>query len=189
MKNSKQLAKQRILEIFDKEPQTPDELAYYVICMTEFRDPQYHLTGFAWNINYFESVSNSHHCPIDGVTNWRGDSKKPRGYPGYYGRVWIRLNTGMGGGAPNLSKSLTYTGTGGSGSYNAPWSRTTGHAMYSWDYRFYLRDWPMIAKWVDQQKLLGTIKGESLYQNHRFKWEIDDGWPDDVSLPEHMALA
>lgn len=36
----------------------------------------------------FQSVSNSHHCPFDGVTNWGGRVEgAPRYYPGWYGHI------------------------------------------------------------------------------------------------------
>ena len=43
------------------------------------------------NINM--TLSNSHSCPIGGVTNWRRASDKPRGYPGISGRIEVsKLN-------------------------------------------------------------------------------------------------
>lgn len=40
------------------------------------------------NIRYDATVSNSHGCPINGVTNWGGMIENhPRNYPGWYGSI------------------------------------------------------------------------------------------------------
>lgn len=40
------------------------------------------------NLMYDDKVSNSHNCPINGVTNWHGSEEKPSGYPGWTAH-WI----------------------------------------------------------------------------------------------------
>lgn len=136
-----------------------------------------YILGLAWSVSYREKVSNTHSCPADGVTNWGGKPDKPRGYPGYAGRVWVRIAHEHA--RPWISdmfaQSQFFTGTGGGGAYDGPWKTVCAKRhvrygfkkhhtyypdikCYSWDFRFYHNDFPMIKdKWV-HNNLLNVIK-------------------------------
>ena len=80
---------QHIVDIYGKEPETLDELAQACIAVISHHGAP--VKGFAWNIHFDKTVSNSHHAPLDYKTNWCGrDKTAPRTHPGFYGRVWIR---------------------------------------------------------------------------------------------------
>lgn len=177
--------KQRILKIFGKEPENLDELARCVIACTETRTKK--VLGLAWNIHHQDLVSNTHSFPLDGVSNWHGHKDKPRGYPGWTGRVWLRLNTSK---DWDIGDSLTYTGTGGGGGYGGLWENLStmyyqiyGHkpapkdaiidrpCIYSWDYRFFDSDWPGIANEIEQQRIMAALRGTKPIFTHKFSWE------------------
>jgi hypothetical protein len=97
--------KQHVLDVFGREPETLDELAYCTIKVIESvkADRWGHskttetcnVVGFSWDIRD-SMVSNSHSAPLDGVSNWGGKDGLPTVYPGWTGRVWIRYdNTGL----------------------------------------------------------------------------------------------
>lgn len=135
------------------------------------------VTGLAWNIVYREQVSNSHECPANGVTNWGGREKyDPISYPGFKGRVWLRVSESPERGwvSDFFKRSLTYTGTGGGGSYQGPWTdiasaqfHTYGYRenpdfpspnIYSWDYKIFSDDYPLILDTWVKDNLFDVIK-------------------------------
>lgn len=206
------IKKQHIIDAFGKEPETLDEVAQSVIAVANANlkarsltpdDSCASVSGFSWNIVYNKKVSNSHNSPIGGHRNWGGDNKDlPNSYPGFSGRLWIRYNNKdrlvtSGWGSDPLRSSLTYTGTGGYGSYSGPWEKLCsayfkkyGHKVgkemhrpdiYSWDYRFFLSDWPLIEEWIGQRELWSQLKSNKGWLGgHEFTWndpateEIDD---------------
>jgi hypothetical protein len=166
------------------EPASLDELFEWIIRVV--KSLGHGVDGLSWNIRYREEVSNSHHAPIGGVTNWRRyevDQQGlplPRGYPGFTGRIWIRyargFNPGLLFGSEPLETTLTYTGTGGNGLYDGPWSladsqyfQLFGHRdedpqgrvkrpnCYSWDYKFFLEDFPALAKNIEHEMLINML--------------------------------
>jgi hypothetical protein len=188
--------KQRILDAYGKEPETLDELARCVIKTVETQPSGRgknvklcKVVGFAWNLT-FGDVSNSHSCPMNGVTNWcNRDKSCPSNYPGWNGRVWIRYaeEPASFSNGP-LSVTLTHTGTGGGGSYNGVWkSVSTARwnrygfkspknaypeiACYSWDYRIYASDWPLIGLEIEKQQLFDKLVGNVFRHDHTFLWE------------------
>ena len=198
--------KQRVLDIFGREPATMDELAQCVIAVVntykEYRitgrgkksirteTPGPRVVGFSWQITHSDCVSNSHSQPLDGVSNWGGKDDKPKGYPGWTGRVWIRYEkepTSFG--SDPMANTLTHTGTGGYGGYGGPWEaissarwRRYGHereasmypqiACYSWDYRIYDMDWPLIQEVYEKELIWGILADKPVYNlSHRFLWE------------------
>ena len=76
----------------------------------------------AFNFRFSPSVSNSHHCPLKGVTNWSGeDENAPTSYPGWVGEISGTLKTtekalqalepvlmGFSAGIDNLMEFLAY---------------------------------------------------------------------------------
>jgi hypothetical protein len=182
--------KQRVLDVFGRDPETLDELAHCVIKVIESCGARSHwnhdpakqenckVVGFSWNISPGQ-VSNSHSAPLDGVTNWGGNPGKPSGYPGWNGRVWIRYyNPGLSPSSDAFNSTLTYPGTGGGGAYGGPWE-SIEHAYWvlsckkhksikdalrpqlcSWDYRIYLSDWPALGADIEKQKVVDRLSGK-----------------------------
>ena len=134
------------------------------------------LIGFGWNLSYSPSVSNTHECPVGGVTNWGGRTENaPTGYPGWHGRIWVLYDKEFGSNRSEHSNSTLkqiriHTGTGGYGAYNqtgGPWDYNLimphKWAPYSWDVRFFSDDWPL-EKTMDEHKkarMLSVLRGES----------------------------
>jgi hypothetical protein len=179
--------KANILKVYGRDPATLDELAECVTAVinSQLADP---VVGFAWDLVYSDLVSNSHSSPEGLVENWLGKPHLPTGYPGFTGRVWIRYGgTPKSWGSDPFRLTLTHPGTGGAGSYSGPWAGVSasrfhryGHRQvqdaypeihcYSWDYRFYLEDWPGIAAWVEKQQMMSLLSGRPWQTSHRFSW-------------------
>lgn len=189
--------KQRVLKAYGREPETLDELAQAVIkTINTTRCDRYDskglckVVGFSWDVSY-GMASNSHSAPINGKQNWsRRDKDLPTSYPGWIGRVWIRYSDRLhSGSSSGFSSTLTYPGTGGAGGYSGPWEAISsarwkryGHKSakdfypeidcYSWDYRFYLSDWPALQDDVEKQQVYNTLAGiVDNYPGHKFLWE------------------
>ncbi len=160
------------------------------------------VAGFAWDVKFSDMVSNSHSHPINGMSNWGGhnsDKGAPNGYPGFTGRVWVRWATKCNDFISRpMGHTLTYTGTGGGGAYNGPWEdiyssryQRYGHRQEagqypvihccSFDYRFYLSDWPLIEAEINKHRLevekqkmwasLGNTRVPNFAMSHKFLWE------------------
>ena len=100
--------------------------------------------------NYDPSVSNTHTCPHNGVTNWGGRVVgAPRGYPGWHGHIegsFFRKKDKHRYPISALFKLLRLnTGTGGGG--NEEW----GYSV-----EIFLADWPGLAQQLTFEKLRGT---------------------------------
>jgi hypothetical protein len=150
----------------------------------------YKVAGFAWDVHYSDMVSNSHSSPEGYPQNWSRKEDAVKGYPGWQGRVWIRYTEECRSfGSSPFEKTLTHTGTGGAGGYNGPWQAVAHHRWerygnmrrvpkdvypeikhYSWDYRFYDLDWPLLAHWVEKQKMWAELSGQPWDNSHRFEW-------------------
>ena len=205
--NAQVIAQRRVSSLGDLkkrfgDPQTLDDLAWFVINAVNDSllraDPTARVVGFAWNVGYSKNVSNSHNSPANGVCNWGGrevlpdGSPAPRGYPGFSGRVWIRINKRISGFASShVSRSFTHPGTGGFGSYDGPWnavatayyanfrnkslSTTDEPMMFSWDYRFYMDDFPEIANLVSKTQVYQALANLPIDNpEHRFTWTNPD---------------
>jgi hypothetical protein len=168
------------------EPDSLDSLGYFVIKVINEKEI---VTGFKWDVRFSPKVSNSHSCPIAGVSNFSGHKNLPTGYPGFTGRVWIRyLKEPEHFASDTFSKTCTHTGTGGFGSYNGPfdeishvfWERNRrpnksscdflSLSIYSWDYRFYIQDFPLIQKAIEEQKIVDILSNKTTSWNHTFEW-------------------
>lgn len=156
----------------------------------------YRVVGFCWEIAHRELVCNTHSSPEGYPLNWERRHDVPKGYPGWMGRVWIRYaDTLSGWGSDPFEKTLTHTGTGGRGSYDGPWRRISevyfqryrasrnlpkqaypASLCYSWDYRFYDLDWPVLAanivKSFEWDQMVAALSQKSCDRpRHRFLWE------------------
>lgn len=177
--------KQRIIDIYGKEPDNLDELAHCVIKVIE---SQYNcqpctyqqtgatnlkVVGFAWDLKYGLPQFRRHH-PVE--SNRERDSK----YLGWSGRVWIRYEELIGPfGSDPFNMTMTYTGTGGRGGYSGPWDGlSTLHynkphkdysrpIIYSWDYQLFDNDWPNLSK----SYLFDIMQGTTKNMKHCFIWE------------------
>ena len=121
---------------------------------------------------------------------------RPRNYPGFEGRVWIRFSSPQVDGEGNFRtwgsdafrRTLSHVGTGGGGAYSGPWEKISS-AYYnaleitknsykrplicSWDFRFFLDDWPTAAKHVEQQIIMARLQNNpSPKISHQFKWDL-----------------
>lgn len=188
MVGHKRELKNKLIEIWGREPESLDDLADCCIAVINqwFVDKREDnkVVGFAWDIWYDPKVSNSHNCPIDAETNWNRTDDKPLGYPGFYGRVWIRYAKPVSSSGFNAFQStLTYPGTGGGGAYGGPWAslskvRYQKHgnrkgpdmypapAIHSWDYCFFVQDFEGIMHWINW-----LILQDKPYKQHIYKWE------------------
>ena len=199
MKNYKQQFKRNAVKIYGKEPSTLDELAELVMAVINYALRKsakpaipVKVVGFAWNITHDIEVSNIHDAPINGETNWSGRKSNvvPTGYPGWKGRVWIRFNKDHDGFASDhFPATLTYTGTGGAGAYNGPWSaiysawwnthlddrksiKYPEPECLSWDYRFFDSDWPMLMEEYEKQRVWDILGDrDTAIPTHNFLWE------------------
>jgi hypothetical protein len=110
-----------------------------------------------FRLQYSDSVSNSHSCPVDGVTNWGGRVEgAPRGYPGWSGRAdWIsEWPHKLGGHYPSgqlLKGSRIHTGTGGGG--GSIMRKNTECQSHGYHIELFLTDWEGLAKTKFVEKL------------------------------------
>jgi len=199
--------KENILQVYGREPETLDELARCVIhmigsqengdifdCKNRSVEKMYKVLGFAWDMRYTNSVSNSHSSPEGYPQNFTRNLNLPVGYPGWSGCVWVRyLEEYRSCGSTPFAKTLTHTGTGGSGSYDGPWKNIAEQQfnrykslqripkdaypkpkIYSWDYKFYDLDWPALALYVEQQKMWSALSDLPWPDRHYFCWNDPD---------------
>ena len=213
--------KEKIIQVYGHEPETLDQLAQCVIKNIEskingarydpkFKGNKYRVLGFAWDISHRPLVSNSHSAPEGRLENWCGRlPNEPDGYPGWEGRVWIRLaEECKGAGSAPFDGTLTHPGSGGSGDYGGPWREINianfninysnnrkqkllpgiqAH-LYSYDYRFYDLDWTLITKWVEKQKMWSELKGQKADLTHTFCWEDPATLAEDDKILKEYAI-
>ena len=111
----------------------------------EYHDVFINLHGWS------DNVSNSHCCPRGGVTNWSArDAASPTGYPGWVGRITIKVKPGM-----HKYKGQTYMEDGFGGDYFADTPIKTGTGgggggdgckEYAYDLKLFASDFPT---WYD----------------------------------------
>lgn len=213
---TKQL-KDNVIKCYGREPATLDELGEAIVAVLNTYNPSAHciwnnaderptsikVLGFAWEIEYSWSVSNSHSAPRSGVQNWGRKEDAPTGYPGFQGRVWIRYDNtsakGIGFGSDPFSITMSHTGTGGGGSYDGLWKQIAtahykkfGHLgskskvhqrpeLYSWDYKIFVDDWPLIKEFINNDsrvvtanntfRILNNQQPKAYNLSHSFAWE------------------
>ena len=200
------ISKENWLKIVGKEPANLDELFEGVIhvlnhtlAAQEHSKGRNYVVGLKWDVRYSSTVSNSHSAPLSGRMNWgRKDAKVPSSYPGFTGRVWVRYKHEPNSfGSDPFGLTLTHTGTGGYGSYDGPWSNISKAyycadgklkskayepACYSWDFRFFLDDFPLIKRRIEKQETLEAIRGNQAVIYHDKLWEDPDTAAQDEKL-------
>lgn len=216
--------KEHILNLFGKEPETFDEFADcfklvvnstqaspWVSSRHKNTQPVYHkLIGLCWRIEYTPLVSNSHSAPLNGTINWfRNDDSSPKGYPGFVGRIWVRFKQQPISSSDIIIPTLTHTGSGGAGSYNGIWDNvsiahhklygykqpSTRPHCYSWDWKFFLSDWPGMEKFLqpiideyEKQRNWSILKNPGAVVK-RFKFEHEYEWTDpDTKMADQILL-
>jgi len=199
--------KDNLLNVYVREPRTLDDLAHCVIAVINSQtnrdswsrkkkvteDRPHRVLGFAWDIRWSPSVSNSHSSPEGYPQNWgRNKPGVPEGYPGYQGRVWIRYaDEPRSWGSSPFEATLTHTGTGGSGSYRGPFEAVAsaryhryGHQRikgaypeincYSWDYRIFDYDFPGIVEAREKHEVWDRLANTNPSCGHTFEWHDTD---------------
>ena len=181
--------KQNILKVFSKEPTNLDELGRCIVAvLRNKRIAQGNdVVGLAWDITYTPHVSITHDAPYGVKTQWnRAKGEDLRTQPGWTGRVWIRFKKDYASfGSEHFPSTLSYTGTGGAGSYGGTLDRvgseSVANAHYllrckkakhplakmineptlcSWDYKIFSEDWPGLVDVVveiQQAQLMNTL--------------------------------
>ena len=195
--------KEQFLKVAGHEPATLDELAHAVIAVANtYRNRRWsgkgraaqlvesgsaRVVGLSWDLRWSDEISNTHNAPVGEQTNWGQEKNKPRGFPGWIGRVWIRYanESNITFGSEPLNATLTHTGTGGGGGYNGPWAKlctrryttTSQHKgawpninCYSWDYRIFAQDFPLIQEAWDKELMWAKLSNTRV-RSHRFDWE------------------
>ena len=150
------------------------------------------------SVNYRDRVSNSHRCPVGGVTNWGSHDAKPKGYPGWTGRIefkfrWIKKAAGYYPGSALFSAVNVHTGTGGGGGHRDD-PDNKGYIIQSYGYgvEIFAHDhpglWRYHARQLEQKRraeawqLLGATRPFALP-------EIEDDWepPALPALADYLA--
>ena len=123
------------------------------------------------SMRWSDSVSNSHSCPHNGVTNWSGRVEgAPRGYPGWTGRVdWIvewpkefdsiHLGSDLfsrGTFCSGRQRAHTGTGGGGGGHFNKEFNTWCQRPGYS--FSIFASDWPGLARYREKQQMWQQLK-------------------------------
>ena len=118
------------------------------------------------DLRWDDSVSNSHSCPHNGVTCWSSNEAKdgrPRGYPGWTGRIvwlveWPKEFDGIYLGSDLFSRGTfrtgrqranTGTGGGGGGHFNREFN--TWCQKPSYDFKIFAADWPGLARYREKR--------------------------------------
>jgi len=207
---------QYIKDVYGKEPETLDEIGEACVKVIQMSTP---IIGFAWRVVSGDTISNSHNCPLSGYQNWSGRNDAPRtlqGYPGFIGRVWARIDPASVFSSSDFKKTLTHTGTGGFGAYDGLWHLISSAvyqskglenfnyrreiSCFSYDYRFYLDDFPayketfeaLKAEWTKEymwDKLKMRRISSKFVTSHAFKWEDPETKQEDQHFIEAWKLA
>jgi len=116
------------------------------------------------NIEWYDSVSNTHSCPRGGVTNWGGreywpdKTPKPTGYPGWHGRIEYQLSHDIGFDTASMKSLGIHTGTGGGTSKN----------VYGFDVKFFDADWAGISEATRNSRVLDVLSDD--HRSYRIKY-------------------
>jgi len=132
------------------------------------------LLGFTeFRLTWNDNVSNSHSCPVGGVTNSGvRDTDAPTGYPGWEGRAdWVYawpkewdgcyLGGDLFGGFGNYGRARAHTGSGGSG--GTVFSKKHGCYVTTCGYslNIFASDWPGLARYRDKQIVWKELGGKT----------------------------
>lgn len=128
------------------------------------------------NLRWSDSVSNSHSCPHDGVTNFSQSHNRqlglnlPEGYPGWTGRVdwiveWPQELEGMylgsdlfASGTFRTGRQRAHTGTGGGGGGHFSKEFNTWVQCPGYDFKIFASDWPGLVRYYEKQRMWHVLK-------------------------------
>jgi hypothetical protein len=128
-----------------------------------------------FDMRWSDSVSNTHSCPHNGVTNFsqsynRQQGKNlPEGYPGWTGRAdwivaWPREWDGhylgsdlFSHGTFRTGRQRAHTGTGGGGGLSFSKKYNCYVQSCGYDFRIYAADWPGLARYYEKQRMWKTL--------------------------------
>lgn len=123
-------------------------------------------------LRWSDMVSNSHSCPVGGVTCWssrEAEDGRPRGYPGWQGQIeWLvewpqefdRIYLGsdlFSRGSFQSGRQRAHTGTGGGAGGHMNKEFNTWCQRYGYDFRIYASDWPGMARYYEKQRMWNTL--------------------------------
>lgn len=100
------------------------------------------------NVRWVDKLSNSHSCPRNGVTNWGMNKNYPTSYPGWYGRIVIKVRPPTqkyrgkdvltdGWGSTYFDGTIVCTGGGGGGR-----SQNNKYVTYEYEVNLWADDFP-----------------------------------------------
>jgi len=137
------------------------------------------------NMRWSDTVSNSHSCPHNGVTNWgyeevfEDGTLKPAGYPGWSGHIrwlveWPKEFDGIYLGSKLFSRGVfrtgrqrAHTGSGGGGGGHFNQKHKTHCQEPSYEFRLYAADWPGLARYYEKMKAW-NILAKKEKENHGY---------------------
>lgn len=209
--------KDALLKIYGRDPVDLDDLGHCCVAVINHNlehsdqlNDNNRLIGFAWSIQYYPIVSNTHNAPEGHPTNWGHNQRHlPVGYPGFMGRVWVRYCKRSAFFSDyDFRHTLTHTGTGGYGSYDGPWDgiinavyNAYGHMNLgskreqmigyplSYDYKIFLADFPAINQTVYDTIVFNALKDEEVSINHYFLWNDPERIIQDKNLLKEIENA
>ena len=154
-------------------------------------------------MSWSDHVSNSHSCPVGGVTNFsqsynRQQGKNlPEGYPGWQGRVdwiveWPKELEGMYLGSDLFSKGTfhtgrqrAHTGTGGGAGGHMNKEFNTWCQRPGYEFKIYASDWPGLYRYEMRKQWLAKENADRL---HNWRAIGGTGLPTPVTeVPEGWA--
>ena len=106
-----------------------------------------------FDISYSDRISNTHSAPITGETNFSCNPDRPRGYPGFSGKI-------TGNYSKNKKTLSAYTDSHNKFSIPGLHTGSGGGGGKSWHYGFiiFLQDFPHIEKDFEERHLLKRAK-------------------------------
>jgi hypothetical protein len=120
------------------------------------------------NVQWSDSVSNTHRCPRGGVTNWSQSANRakglnlPEGYPGWRGDIQFHVDAGCsdhktprpysGFGSDYFDQTIVQTGSGGSGNGQ----------KYSYGLDLFAADFPGMMNARERVKVWNTISDQNV---------------------------
>lgn len=126
-------------------------------------------------LRWSEMVSNSHSCPVGGVTCWssrEAEDGRPRGYPGWTGSIewlveWPKEFDSYYLGSDLFSKGTfrsgrqrAHTGSGGGGGGHFNKEFNTWCQRPGYDFRIYASDWPGMARYYEKRRMWNTLSNQ-----------------------------
>jgi hypothetical protein len=116
-------------------------------------DTKSNLINLKIDVTYSKLVSNTHCCPKTGIQNWHCYNDKPRGYPGWSGRIYWEVNTKDVSDSNRFrNNSYIHTGSGSGG------SKLDGTKTYQYSVSIFADDWPGLALYREKQLMWSILE-------------------------------